>query len=151
MRTGNWGHGKPQAVPTVCSYTVVKFFVQILPCFVSPLLHRRPGQVYREIINKKVNTQNFQPAAATDSGLHRLKRILRGFHILSCIHQPKISLSNLPLSPSENPPTSTNSLLTRVSVSTGLPPPQAPDHAIDPDIRLVSHSPPHQLVHQLLH
>ena len=24
MRTGNWGHGKPQAVPTVCSYTVVE-------------------------------------------------------------------------------------------------------------------------------
>ena len=23
MRTGNWGHGKPQAVPTVSSYTVV--------------------------------------------------------------------------------------------------------------------------------
>ena len=23
MRTGNWGHGKPQAVPTVCSYTVL--------------------------------------------------------------------------------------------------------------------------------
>ena len=23
MRTGNWGHGKPQAVPTVCSYTVM--------------------------------------------------------------------------------------------------------------------------------
>ena len=22
MRTGNWGHGKPQAVPTVSSYTV---------------------------------------------------------------------------------------------------------------------------------
>ena len=24
MRTGNWGHGKAQAVPTVSSYTVMK-------------------------------------------------------------------------------------------------------------------------------
>ena len=24
MRTGNWGHGKPQAVPTVSSYTVIR-------------------------------------------------------------------------------------------------------------------------------
>ena len=31
MRTGNWGHGKPQAVPTVSSYTVVLHERQRLP------------------------------------------------------------------------------------------------------------------------
>ena len=35
MHTGNWCHGKPQAVPTVCSYTVVGLATVPLPSAVA--------------------------------------------------------------------------------------------------------------------
>ena len=76
-----------------------------------------------------------QPPVSHHPGLHRLKRILKeGFHILSSDPSTQDLLTNPHLSPSENPLTFANSL-TRVYAPTVLPPPLAPDLAIDPDVR----------------
>ena len=61
MLTGNWGHGKPQAVRTVCSYTVLR----CVSCACGPVTTHATCDVTR---SRRAELE-FHPLDVSRSGL----------------------------------------------------------------------------------